>query len=205
MATDVRVALPMQLNGIMKIEEKVETPSVIESILQIYKTEIWFDRGTLSALKFLVAARKYDRPLQTGAYYRFEGPIIPQLGNDNTRFFPNEDNSINVGTNLIRPVCLANKVTVNSRGIITQLIHQQRDQIHESMLITMLHRHRDPTTGRMVKFYTDYIINAVMLLSIFPEIFSMGRAFEFKGNLTAYSQKKKRFIVTVTDVTMIIA
>ncbi|KAH9810706.1 hypothetical protein DFH28DRAFT_932581 [Melampsora americana] len=191
------MTLSMNLNGIMRVGLKVKTPENSKSILQIHSAKAWVNRGNLGGIEMSIAARKYDRPLEEGAYYRFDGPVIFREETGEIIFFPVENNSINVGTGTIRPMSLANKLIVNGRGVITQLVHQHKeDKIRQCLIITALHRHCDPTTGRMQKFSTDYTIDAIMLLSVEHEMFMIGRCFDFKGNVSGYWKSEKRFIVT---------
>ncbi|KAH9825193.1 hypothetical protein DFH28DRAFT_921160 [Melampsora americana] len=146
MASNIRLPLPMHFNGIVKIGEKIETDEMGKSILEFYKTKAWVNRGNLAGIDFAVAVRKFDQPLQLGAYYRLNGPVF--VTNDSGRiiFLPEGDDSINVGTNFIRPPALADKITVNSCGVITQRIHHEKENvILQNIVLTALPRYLNPT------------------------------------------------------------
>lgn len=102
----------------------------------------------MEAIEFLIAARRFDRPLEEGSYYRFDGAIVPREGPEDTMFFPDEDYSVNVGTNFVRPMCLANTLTINSRGVATEIIHHLKEEIvFQNIVITALHREWDPAVS----------------------------------------------------------
>ncbi|KAH9810548.1 hypothetical protein DFH28DRAFT_932661 [Melampsora americana] len=205
MANNNRIPLPMRFDGIVRIGEKIEVEGVEESILQFYETKIWINRGNLAGIDLSVAVRKYDQRLESGAYHRLNGSIIIQDNIRQITLLPEGDNTINVGRTFIRPSTLANKISVNSCGVIIQLIHHKEESVVlQYIVLTALHRGLNPSTGRFVEFFTDYTIDAVMLLSRFPEMFRVGRFFEFRGEITGYSKLKNRFIVKVTDVTMVL-
>ncbi|KAH9807260.1 hypothetical protein DFH28DRAFT_938885 [Melampsora americana] len=184
MANNIRLPLPMRFDGIVRIGDKIEVEGVEESILQFYKTKIWVNRGNLAGIDLSVAVRKYDQRLESGAYHRLNGSIIIQENIRQITFLPEGDNTINVGTTFIRPSTLANKISVNSCGVIIQLIHHKEESVVlQNIVLTALHRGLNPSTGRVEEFFTDYTIDAVMLLSRFPEMFTVGRLFKIKKSV----------------------
>ncbi|KAH9807032.1 hypothetical protein DFH28DRAFT_939707 [Melampsora americana] len=198
MAHNNRMPLSMRLNGIIKVDEKVSRSTLEDSILITYHTKVWVNQGNGNGIELLIAARKYDQALKEQHYYRFDGPIISRQSAEGTIFFPEEEFTVGVGPNFIRPVSLADKLNVNSRGIITQMAHHFKGNVlYQNIEVTVLHRHWDPAmkSGRKEEFYTDYIIGPVILLSVCAETLLLGSIFEFRGTLTGFSKTKNRLIV----------
>ncbi|KAH9822462.1 hypothetical protein DFH28DRAFT_922762 [Melampsora americana] len=200
MANNNRISLPMFLNGIIKVEAKVDSSGEPESILETYKEKIWVNQISLREIEILIAARRYNYPLKEATYYRFDGPVIVRENTTEPLFLPEGTNTVEVGTNFIRPLSLANKIVVNGRSVIIQLQQQHNKKSgSKDVVITALHRHRYPASGRMETFSTDYKISELMLLSIDVTTFSVGRCFEFKGVVSGYSNRKGRFIITCRE------
>ncbi|KAH9807678.1 hypothetical protein DFH28DRAFT_1114500 [Melampsora americana] len=208
MAYNNRLSLSMRMNGIVKVEHQIETSTDRRSILRLYSTKTWLDQGKLEWIDLLIAARKYDRALIIGNYYRFDGTILPKEGSGTPIFFADEDYTVNVGTSSIRPLSLANKLIINSRGMITEVVHHlKHERTLQSVKATAKHRDWNPAsntvseplvkTAKWEEFLTDYTINAVMLLTLDLEKVSIGKFLEFRGTLIGYSKAKNRFIVKV--------
>ncbi|KAH9821268.1 hypothetical protein DFH28DRAFT_923677 [Melampsora americana] len=207
MAHNIRMPLLMRINGIIKVEQKVDSSAIQDSILEMYHTRVWVNQGNGNGIELLIAARKYDQPLKAQHYYRFDGPIISRQNAEVTILFPEEDYTVDVGPNFIQPVSLADKLNVNSRGIITKIEHHfKTDMLYQNVEITVLHCHWDPAikSGRKEEFYTDYIISPVLLLSVCAETLSLGSIFEFRGTVTGYLKAKNQFIVNVSDLVAVV-
>ncbi|KAH9808082.1 hypothetical protein DFH28DRAFT_936755 [Melampsora americana] len=150
MAHNNRMPLSMRMNGIIKVGKKSERSTLQESILETYRSRVWVNRGNNNGIDLMIAIRRYDQPLKEHHYYRFDGPIISRQNAEVTVLFPEEDYSVDVGPYFLRPLSLANTLTVNSRGIIERMTqHSKTEILFQNTEITAMHRHWDPAYCRV--------------------------------------------------------